>query len=794
MKIDRNSKVADELWAYCKSVIKKSPKVFFESLLEKGFLENVEFVPLSTYIPEKTREIYKTRNSGILYKKDESGKELEDPPFSKEFLSDIYLYFKKYSESLNSNEETKTIYSQQFSNAEVSIEDELIPNKNFGAEDFFYNLFLDKEMKYEFIKNCNSLNKTSTQSTITNAIIEVKELSEEILYPTKYKVVCTHKVVRPNGSVHECGNVVYFSEREKHSKLTCIHSLPSQFQTEEALKNSHAIKNLDSAPVYEMKKLYSAFVNIYDEKKNLLYEDCLVYSLEPLLYFWYEANIIITRKTTIEFAILLGKKELNNSKELTENICLKKKENFSFLTDLFDSLKHYYKNTFSISLYNQNRLIGELYLFITLSNIFFDKAFHALIIGQSSSGKTVFEKFILRLLTLHYVTVMGTNVTRNALIGGQSAMKALSKNTLFKAGYIATKNVVVAEESTNALDEFHNPIRDQSNNLFSLLKLIDQEIDVGIQGSKPVEPKASMICIGNITQLSTVKEYKKKVNREYFKRTGQSLKLSWPLFAPIEWYKKEIEEKELAEVHTIVRKEYLDSGKHYVTHLPEAEMARFSFFILMEEKKPKKQTLEKPNDLDKKIFSNLHTLEFFNELKETFDENKNKEYYNKKKKEECNKKIHEFLSVYILEKRNNIKIYPEQRVNLHVYNHLFSMCTTFFYMQKLYFDKPYEFEEEDKILLEDFLLFNYNSLDSEETCKKVRPLINDLCSVDIEKAEKTTLQLNKEYVEKKKRESDSQAVIIKSEKEIENGGKNERTTTESDDSVFGTPYKKLDEE
>lgn len=600
----------------------------------------------------------------------------------------------------------------------------LVPEEDMDFNYLLLNFFQDSTVKYLFNKSFD-VEPMNLKSSIGTKLFEVMSLNGSVELPTRYKSICTHK----DGGV-ECGNVVYFSEVHKSSKITCTDSLePSQAKA--LAKKTHSIKNIDKAePVMDdVIKLF-----IYNVRCKVDEDDGKTY----LLYSLFELNDYVVKGNVVggaNFNILISNESFVNKDKLKKNFLIADKNNYSFLNDLFLSSKEYLKRHHGIKLTNANKIVGEVLIFQWLCNHYFDFAWRAAIFGTSGSGKSFYRRVLLPLFTNSIAEVDGGTVTRNRLKGGRSNYATEFMNSLFQPGFVATHEIVWLEEMTNTLLDFAEPNRfgvNLNNNPWSLLKGLDykfQEFDVGIQGSEKSHLKASVVKIGNLEQLTGIREKYLKLVRDKYKSLntggGANFNSNWPLYKPVEWYSTHMGNENLALSHSSVRRSLLN--KHYVTFLPEAEMQRITWLLVLEDF----ESGMKPVSLNRDIYLSkyVHREDIRSELDKKFLKENDEKF-------KLPKKLYDAVGAWMNEEyfveRNNFVIDRSRDYYRHLRLNIINLAAHMVFMNKLYWRsgdddvKSFVLTDDDKVFIRFYLLFNYNTLGVDEAAMIKKPFINDL--------------------------------------------------------------------
>ena len=651
-------------------------------------------------------------------------------------LTKVYGYI--FNNVKNNSSSDSREYS--YKNVEEIEEDFIKFSEENNFRDVQLNLFYNPDVK--FIYN-NKIPLTALQyhGRVQNCKLEITNLGEEIMMPTKYEVACT--AINEFGA--ECGNIVEFCDVHIHSSIKCTDNLKIS-----SSNKGHTIKNIEKAQILEQVKLYRyTIIDLLNEDDDIK-KEYFAYSFEKLSERSLNCNCIFARFGDDKQALfILSFKEEFEKSSLEENILLKDKKNFTAVNDIFNSIKAYHKKYKNFKVSNQNKYVAKVIIFQALTNIFFDKRFHSFILGTSGSGKSIWAKILLPFFTFDYQYVIGTNITANRLLGGQDRFRN------YLPGYAVTQDLVFLEESSTALNYYLDPIVQRNgnmNNLFAMLKnACGDSYNTAQQGAKDVIPRASFILAGNLEHLSLlISQYRKEVAKQYRKFSdGKDFNYRLPLFKSPEYYIQKTKTNDLSKAHIYVRKKFFNHN-FFMTGLPSAEQARFAFQIVLEGEESSGITRMPLNILeDKQDFKKVHRKEFLEELSFL----KNYKYNDNFKKQIENYFYEEFLN-----KRNNFVKDNKEDINSHIKTFLFEIIYYFIVIEKLYWNEEIKLTEEDKIKVEDFLIKNYNSLNMEESSEIKSPYFNDFSAEDMSDLFNLDLQKNEEYFLKKKEQRDQLSV------------------------------------
>ncbi len=775
--IDPSNPKIKKLRDYIKTNFIKPPKDFYKDIIESiDLILESEKILLKQVIKKRiVRDKIATIEQRIeQLKKYNNNKILPDNSLSVELTESIIFFLKEYKKNLSTPNKYENTRSYNYKEAEEDSDDEdlILPLEGTDMNSVKMNLFFNKDVCYKFNPSLPVSSLDKSHSKMQTLRLKINGVLEHNTIITKRKVICTTKTKGV-----ECGNVVYFSDVHLNSSIRCTDSnlIPH---------DGHIIKKTEKASVEESKIIYvyegadigKPFVSLKKENNSSSFspsEEIMIASLVPLKHSYVTCNAIFVNDIDSSYILVLSVQE-EEIKPLDKPILLHSNKSSYFLDDIYMSLQSYLNEYHNISLTNQNRIIGHCIILQLLLNIFYNIRTNALIVGKSGSGKSIWSELLIPLFTLNHKNIMGTDITRNKFIGGRSNMNSNTVNSLFAAGYIATQDMIFAEECTNSLKDFQDSILNQNNNIFHLIKASSgRYVDVAIQGGQKIYPKASTILVGNLEQLDFTQEYKTFVASKYRKLKGEGdreYKEKWPLFKPIEYYVDELKNRELAEAHAIVRQNYKGvSGRHFITRLPTAEMARYAFFIAIEDNLDSSRKLR---ELKKdSILTNPKREILIEELSKIFINPLTHQPYEVPLS--LKKKINDFYNNEFYESRNNYKnIFGSTSfINAHIENNIIMIMEYLVWMNRLY-NNSLSLKENNKNLLEDmaknplsedekilinyFLSFNYNTLSPEEASMSTKPYINDFEALSSKGAINIDLQNKEEFLKKKKEEKEKE--------------------------------------
>jgi hypothetical protein len=215
----------------------------------------------------------------------------------------------------------------------------------------------------------------------------------------------------------------------------------------------------------------------------------------------------------------------------------------------------------------------------------------ALVLGKTSSGKTYWFNLLEKIILKNSIKIEAS-VTRNKFIGGQSSMTLNNSSKLFLPGYVETRDFIFINEMATEIEKYvaneNNKNVDNNTNLFYLFKSCydssdKNTVNVGIQDSREIQVNAVSFAVGNFMTLkSNRRKYLNALKRNYRSLDGDlvgNFSINWPLFKPINYYKKVMQNETLARAHIRTREEY---ASYYMTGLDCAEQSRMTFFMVID--------------------------------------------------------------------------------------------------------------------------------------------------------------------------------------------------------------------
>lgn len=629
---------------------------------------------------------------------------------------------------------------------------------------FYYNsllqcLFVDKNVIFSFNDDLKVFDDVINSGSCCKFLLRVNGSGEDVFIATKFRHSCTEK--DKEGNV--CGDVVEFSNIHKSNKLAC--SL------------GHTIKSFSNIPVVESVPFINYNAEIVNEDGDVV-RDVQVYSHQKLLFDTVWVNGFLTEVGGFPSLVVVSQKyDVDNGLVvLPDDLFVKEPVNCvvaggvvnDWLECVVDGLNRYMKLFHDVNVTRSNRVVGLFNVLLVLCNELWDEKFMSLVAGQSSSGKSFLTTLYGRLLSNSCKVFKGSQITPVRLLGGRSNKKSVFKNGVYEPGAVESQRVVVLDESTEALDNFNNPLLGQSleRNLFHNLKDAFGDSDRGTQDSREVKPRASIFLLGNIEQLRYSKtNYVKSFNRRFRKFSkGSEANPRVPLFKPVEWYEEFLGEEGVfyGKSHAVVR--YNDYNVHNpVTFLPEAEFSRFTVFIVL------------INDFVKSFEPRVRTgsvagLSFHREeLRRSLlsslgvDSRSDVNTVPGPSNDLFDAVWVEFQSFLVSERNNFLFHRASSSLNGHVLNNVSRLLTFLLHGNHLFFGEVFVPEKglsvNDKLLLRKYCLLNFNCLSDEEASLSRKPLVNDIFYA-LDELDSEVSFLTKEFLGKKQREKDFKKGVV----------------------------------
>jgi hypothetical protein len=680
-----------------------------------------------------------------------------------EYTKEIIESLKKIKEIDETMATKGTIANLEEGYKDVAINEDgnkLIPTENFKLSSLLMNLFYDEKMRFEFTKNVPeySVEDNQADDILKRAKIEILSFSEVAQLPVKYQAICTDT---SNG--YQCGNIVNFCEVHKNSSIRCVDS------KQNSVSKGHTIKNPDKTPVIKHVNMYAYTIKIIGKDDN----EQEFFSLVKMDGRYQEVNLMrsATKKGEM-FPIIVSCNPNYEAPRMSKPFLRKNRGEIiednklpiSFLEDIFQSTKEYFKTYHNFEMTDQNKIVAHYIILQLLCTLRYDFIFKSLYTGKSGCGKSIWSKTIVPLLTSKYSIMNGTDITRNRLLGGKPSEKKLSMlNNSYLPGHITTDDFIFLEEATNELKDYQEAKDNNkshkalSANVFSMLKGLDvkfQQFDVSIQGSRKSSVRATVCLVGNIEQLETLKKnYVDKVKKEY-KVFAQGTGLpfynnNWSPYKQVEYYMEVMKNEALAKAHALVRSQMLPSN--YMTHLPEAEQSRIAVMIYIDDEGDDKDFTEMGIKSEVQPNFTYHTTVIQEEVLACFTVDK--------MSPEFVKKVTSFMHNYYFNERNNI-VLKKDDYNRHLRQYCNEIMALLIFMNNQFRGKPHDsFTRNDEDIIRYYMRVNYNILSAREARMIGKPLINDL-PYDTEGNLKNETDRLKEEIKIEKMKKDREGKIV----------------------------------
>ena len=745
LTIDEGNKYIKKLKYYLRSSFTHPPKKFYLYIINNcNEIINLNKLPLSIFKTDKEfNQLVKYNKSKLFINDDIYYVNDNDKNKIIEILNDYLI-------SLTSPKIDKSSFEKDYVNINTPDEDDLndddyiTPNNKTVYQDVLKNLFYNNDVNFKYNKKIENLSPNNNMSDeIKNYNFKIHTKGEDVYLPTKYEWVC-----RAHTDYGECGNIVCFYKGHLHNIIKCV--LGSN------KTKGHSLKSPEKIPPKESRLLYCYYLIPNDNREDN--KELLAFSFTPINKELFKANYIkVVDKTP--YILLLGfEYEDNNNEDVVITITKEEDNSLCFIDNIYNGIKRYYKTYHNLTITDSNKFLGWCLILQIICKIYLNHRYHLFCPGQSGSGKTFLAEHIIKLFTFNYKFGMGSSITKNKFLGGRSNVNSDLFNSLYEPGFIETKDVLVLDECTELLDMIANPKIANFENLYVWIKLADQIIDRGIQGSRDIMPNAVLILFGNLQQLKYMREeYLREVKKKYKLLTnGKVIDERVSLYKPPEYYLEELKNEELAKAHSLVRRD-IYKDYHYILGLAEAEMSRFTFFIGLDDD-DEGYSDKQFTGVSQKLNKNIHRDIFITQMDDIFKNIKQPPI-------EFRKEVWEWLNDYFKTTRSNYRSGDEKDINMHMFIRVVAMITDLLYLNKIFYNKPIKLDENDKILANTFLRFNYNVLGKKEAMMLKQPYINDGCfnidelrEFDSEKKEQYKVNLHKKALEQKDKEEDVIAI------------------------------------
>ena len=736
-KIDKGNYYYKKLVKYLKRT-KNNPSGKFvyitSALIMKLFLVEKNDDPIllsSLNLTDREKEIFSKFNNKRIFENTEGLTYID-----REISSGVMDWCNKYIQSV-SNTIIQDSRSVNYKNAKEMDDNLLVPNENHSYDDVLLNLFYNCDIEYAFVDN--EVDQLVFNGTLQTCAFNVGNTGHFKIIPTKYKTVCTCQT-----QFGECGNSVNYCRVHKHWKLTCNDSHNN-------VESGHTIKDPFSKPAIENRKLFHYLLTDKNDDSN---KEITAYSLTEITSNVIKCNCVFVNNDIEPFVLILGVDVTDEDDSFEGDFLLKNPKNFTMINDVYESIRKYYKKHHNVLIDNKNKVIWQIVILQMLCKKFFNNRVHSIILGKSGTGKTFPVDAILPLFTFNEKRVVGSSITRNKFLGGPQ-----NKNvSTFVPGYASSQEAVFLDEVSSSIQSF-SKAPDQHANPIAMIKDASKSFyTVAIQGGDKVAGNATFILAGNLENMNEhVLEYKKKVRNNYKTYSNVRSNFNGPLFKSIEYYSVDKGNTFMAKAHAYARKNF---NRDYLTGLEPAAIGRFSFVVLLEDDNDVLERLPKGCNYHTKSLKmfdtisgkKLHRNNFIDELNGVFGLDEDNKLCSIP--QVFSDKVHEFFYEEFLANRNNFSKFKNESVNTHFQKSLINIITQLLYMDKVYWGKPLEIGEDDLLIVNDIMLYNFNSLSIDEAKKVKKPYYNDY---DVFKAddlftafeEKNDERIKKELEEKK---------------------------------------------
>ena len=615
------------------------------------------------------------------------------------------------------------------------------------------NLFFNKDIVYAFNTNIPHTINYNDATTVKTGDFVITFYNSYFDLPTKYKLIC-----RANTESGECGNIVYFNDSHLFNTLKCTLGTNKT--------KGHTLTKLDKVNAWESRRVYcyvGKFVSNNTTEDNEDVKDINIYSLTKLDQKTITANFVsINNKGSEPFVLLLATKKDESCITKVPTIINSNTKTF-ILSDLYNDIKIYYKKNHNITINNKNQIVAHYLILSALSKLYFNYRTIGFVIGASGSGKSFTSKIINNLFSFNHGLIKGTNITQAGFLGGRSSMNNLFGKSLWKPGIVETHDILTIDECTEQLDAFLDENNlNQLNNVFYLLKLIEDGGKRGIMDAEETNPKSCITMFGNLEVLrKNIKTYKDQVNKKYnfySKGDGKNFNNSWPLFRPIRFYSDTIKNANLAKAHAKVRLEFYNSF-HYITHLAEPNQGRIDWMIVLENDIKHYESYEYTGNEN---ITQYHRDQFLEEL------NKRLKHITHPPPEFA-KNVHDFIiKDYFVNDPNNFVTHKYSGVKRQLFNRVVNIMSNMIWLNKYWIGNVcVTVNDEEKDLIRYYLKFNYNTLNEQEASMATLPVTNDLC-ITYDELDPNDAEIKRDYYTQKQEERLNNTFTLPSSTSINN--------------------------
>lgn len=660
----------------------------------------------------------------LLYKKQESIEKNPDMINEKyEFFNNIPV--KEYNNKIQSLSDTKRNYEHDENPINI------IPNENYSFKHLIKNFSRNKNMVHKYN---HLIPEGFDRSSVELQRARFRKLLEydETTIPINYEIDCPI-----------CQRKLVVNDFDFNASLRCTFNeiIPgmSEQSIQEIVRRGHPIKK-GSRMVKIAKTIYGYNLERIAPDGTIHDVPQMVYSFEKLKEETFQANFLFYLKESTNGLIndnilfILGTDDFDIEETIPYNIIQRttNSDNKFFLADIFNSCLKYLQKEHDVIIQPKNQIIAYYVIFQLLMNLFHKQRTAFFMLGKSGTSKTFWSQILPRLFTPYFKSLDGVNVSKNVFLGGTSHKKSIFGTEQTVKGAVSNQDYVILEESSNSLDDFN--FRRKINNCFYFIKVSSKAfLDVTTRGTSNYETRASLYLTGNLEHLSWTQTYQHRIARAYRELSKKEFNYSAPLFHPLDYYKDILQNYELGTAHYSIRtSDAMCVNRNPITLLPDAEMARFHFFIVIEDSYDTVQDIGDFFNVNKNFTCKIHREQILKELGLKFSRFDINALSEKKTPEliRFKEQVYRYLKDEFFNSRQNYRKSVTEDVNAHVKEGLLNVVFSFFLFQKQFYSESLQLTDDDKKLFQYFISFNYNVITQEQASLKAPPLINDYSSYD----------------------------------------------------------------
>lgn len=590
---------------------------------------------------------------------------------------------------------------------------EILPDSSYWQENFEANMFTNKNAEHLFnasLPLVDDLNDSDEK--IKRIKIKISTCESETAYPVSYVGLC-----------RRCNSTM-------PPKIPCYESQISELRCESA--EEHKITDIKPATT---RKVYEYLVQIISEETGEIKNIPEIF--RSFIYLNpgdVEVNVIpMTYRGKIEnkyFFILSYKK--TGEEYIGRNILLLEdnKNKNPFDSDWLRIIDYLKEINFPIKY--DYKFIAQLYYYEFLSSLIFGSIDFIAIFGESGTGKDFYYNILKKLFNISATEVSGKRTSKNKLLGGKSAVKSIFGTEMTTLGVVGKNKITKINEITeNSIRK--NQMDENVVDVFAMLKEIGEgQVNETTMGTTSYKVTSTVFLDGNLKQLSHLRNYKKSVLERYNPSDSEKKEFSkQPLLAPIYFFENVLKDIKLAKAHYLTRDlDYHTQDIDYRCGISYPEIARFSWFIVIEDRGKKKRNKETENSIDENTeVPDLHKEQFTKEILRKYGINDqpvgNMTFSKFPFFKDSKKRLAELFN----EKRN---ITPDStKFNPHLRKRFINSYRRLIYFYKKHNNLPMEgiSDEEDKFARK-FMKYNYNTINKEEADFIKKPMPNDFGTFD----------------------------------------------------------------